>query len=152
MPSEPLTRENFNDAIYDHDIVIIDFFTKDDTARDEFEEVLEVCSKTNSDVFFASCDLEQVPEAASAFSIVSTPTLAVFRDHVLLIMEPCARRSDPLRDHQQLQLLLTKIRELNMSELVSDSDAGEAEAGASAGDKASAADKSGGSSDVSENA
>ncbi len=154
MSSEQLNRENFNDAIYDHDIVVIDFYTRHDPDRDEFEEALEVCARAHTDVFFAACDLEQVPEAASAFSIATTPTLAVFRDQVLLIKEPCARRTDPLRDPRQLQLLLEKVKELDMSELSGDSEDGEAAAGASAGDREqeSAPDHGDGGSEASENA
>ncbi len=137
MPSEQLTRDNFNDAIYDHDIVIIEFFRTGDPERDEFEEMLDICSQANRDMFFASCDLEQVPEAAKAFSVVSTPTLAVFRDQVLLIKEPCARRSDPLRDPRQMELLLAKIRALGVGQLAPSNEGDEVtKAGEGAGEAA----------------
>ena len=85
-----LNKDNLESTINDNDIVLIDFWAGWCGPCKMFKPVFEKASETHSDVAFASCDTEDQQEVAASFGVRSIPTLAIFRDQILVFMQPGA--------------------------------------------------------------
>jgi len=78
-------------------------------------------------MLFAKVDTEANQELASAFGVRSIPTLAVFRENVLVYLRPGALPEPALED------LITQVRKLDMDDVrqqIADQEAKEAPANA----------------------
>jgi thioredoxin 1 len=73
--------------------------------------VFEAAASRQPDVVFGKVDTEAEPELAAAFQIRAIPSLAVFRDGLLLAVQPGAL---PARG---LDELVEKVRALDMDEV-----------------------------------
>ncbi|MBM4784197.1 MAG: thioredoxin [Archangiaceae bacterium] len=79
-----LTEENFEATLQKGGILLIDFWAEWCGPCRAFAPVFEAAAKKHTDVTFAKVDTEAQQGLAAAFEIQAIPTLAVFRDGVML--------------------------------------------------------------------
>ncbi|MFP5299461.1 MAG: thioredoxin [Actinomycetota bacterium] len=111
MATIELTKDNFNEVIENNATVLIDFWAEWCGPCRMFGPVFEEASTRYEDIVFAKVDTEAQPELASAFQIMSIPTLMVFRDQILLYAQPGALPAEALEQ------LIGKVNELDMDEV-----------------------------------
>lgn len=106
-----LTPETLQGAIEDNDILLIDFWADWCGPCKMFKPVFEKAAEKYQDIAFASCDTEAQTEVAASFGVRSIPTLAIFREKLLIYLEAGAL-PEPM-----LVQLIEKVRELDMDEV-----------------------------------
>ena len=106
-----LTKDNVESLIENNEIVVIDFWAEWCGPCKAFGPVFDKVAEQHPEITFAKCNTEQQMEVASMFAVRSIPTLAVFREKVLLMMQPGAL------PEQALEEILTKIKDLDMDEV-----------------------------------
>ena len=85
-----LNKDNLEKTITNNDIVLIDFWAPWCGPCRSFAPTFEKVSEENPDVVFAKINTEDEQEIAAQFNIRSIPTLAVFREQIILFMQPGA--------------------------------------------------------------
>jgi thioredoxin 1 len=108
MATIALTAQNFNETIEKNETVIIDFWASWCGPCRSFKPIFEAAAEKHPDIAFASCDTEAEAELAAAFGIRSIPTVAVFREKVLLYAQP------GMLPAEALEQLLTQVQALDM--------------------------------------
>ncbi|MGQ0824462.1 MAG: thioredoxin [Actinomycetota bacterium] len=111
MATVELTKDNFEATITSNEIVVVDFWADWCGPCKRFAPVFEKVSERHADIVFAKMDTEAQPELAQTFGIMSIPTLAVFRENVLLFSQPGALPDEALED------ILGQVRELDMDDV-----------------------------------
>lgn len=111
MATLELTSENFEETLNGNDILVIDFWAEWCGPCKMFGPIFEAASEAHPDVAFAKCDTESQQELAGMFGIRSIPTLAVFRDQILLFSQPGALPDSALQE------IIAKTRELDMDDI-----------------------------------
>jgi thioredoxin 1 len=106
-----LNKDNLESTINDNDIVLIDFWADWCGPCKMFRPVFHKAAETHQDITFASCDTEAETEVAASFGIRSIPTLAIFREQILLFLEAGALPEPVLEE------LIGKVKELDMDEV-----------------------------------
>ena len=90
MATIELTSENMDASIENNDILIIDFWAEWCGPCKMFGPVFEKASEQYPDIVFAKCNTELQQQVAGSFGIRSIPTMAVFREKILIYMQPGA--------------------------------------------------------------
>lgn len=111
MATQGITVENFNNTVTDNDIVLLDFWASWCGPCRMFGPIFEEASEKHTDVVFGKVDTEAQQELSAAFQIRSIPTLMAFREQVLVFSQPGALNK------QQLEQVITAVRELDMDEV-----------------------------------
>ncbi len=106
-----LNKDNLESTIEDNDLVLIDFWADWCGPCKQFKPIFEKAAESYPDITFASCDTEAQTEVAASFGVRSIPTLAIFREQVLLFLEAGALPEPVLEE------LITKVKELDMDEV-----------------------------------
>ncbi len=106
-----LTSSNVEKLIKESDILVIDFWAAWCAPCRMFAPTFEKAAKKHPNMTFVKCNTEEQPEVAAMFGIRSIPTLAIFREGILVFMQPGALPPDVLED------LLTKVEALDMDEV-----------------------------------
>ena len=106
-----LTKENFEDTINNNAIVLIDFWAPWCGPCRSFAPTFEKVAGENTDIVFAKLNTEDEQELATHFNIRSIPTLAVFREQVILFMQPGALPESSLNE------LVKGAREVDMDQV-----------------------------------
>ena len=111
MTTLTMTKENFEETITNNDTVIIDFWASWCGPCRAFAPTFEAVSEDNSDIVFAKVNTEEQRELAGQFGIRSIPTLAVFRDQILLYKEAGALPKPGLEE------LVKNVQALDMDDV-----------------------------------
>lgn len=111
MATFELTETNLDSSIKDNNILIIDFWAEWCGPCRGFAPVFEAASERFEGVAFAKCDTEAQQAVAASFGIRSIPTVAIFREQVLLYLQPGALPAAGLDD------VLGQVQALDMADI-----------------------------------
>jgi thioredoxin 1 len=111
MSTLPLTEENFEQAVTQDGIVLVDFWASWCGPCRMFAPVYEKASETHEDITFASIDTEAEQMLSGALQITSIPTLMAFRDGILVFRQAGALPAPALEE------LITAVRGLDMDDV-----------------------------------
>jgi thioredoxin len=106
-----LDIENLDETIKNNAILIIDFWAPWCGPCKMFGPVFEKAAEKYPDIAFAKCNTQEQEQVASSFGIKAIPTLAVFREQVLVFMQSGALPAEALED------LIKQTQNLNMDEV-----------------------------------
>jgi thioredoxin 1 len=111
MPTQEITKDNFNDTINNNDIVLVDWWAEWCGPCRSFAPVFEEASGRHADIVFGKIDTEAQPELSAMARITSIPTIMAFREGVLIFSQPGALPSTSLEE------LIGKVREIDMAQV-----------------------------------
>jgi thioredoxin 1 len=111
MTTINLTKDNFDRALADNDMVVVDFWAPWCGPCRFFAPVFEDASENNTGVVFGKVNTDEQPELAGMFGIRSIPTLMIVRDKVVLYQEAGSMPAGPFQE------LLDKAKALDMAEV-----------------------------------
>lgn len=109
-----LTQDNLESTIRDHDIVLIDFWADWCGPCKSFAPVYEKVAENHPDIAFGKVDIQDQEEIAQTFGIRSIPTLAVFREQTLIMLEAGAMAESTLEQ------AIETVRGLDMDQVRED--------------------------------
>lgn len=111
MATLAMTIDNFEETILGNDIVLIDFWADWCGPCKTFGPVFEKVSENHPDIVFAKVDTEAEQEIAGQFGIRSIPTLAIFREKILLFNQSGALPETTLEE------VVARVKDLDMDEV-----------------------------------
>ena len=111
MSTMELTRENLDQTLSDHEIVLIDWWASWCGPCRAFAPVYEQVSEKHDDVVFGKVDTEAQQELAAGAQITSIPTVMGFRDGILLFSQPGVLPA------AGLESLISQLKDLDMDEV-----------------------------------
>ena len=111
MSVSDLTTEQFDAAVGENDIVVVDFWAPWCGPCRGFAPVFEKVAGENADIKFVKINTDEEQALAGHFGIRSIPTLMIFREQVIVFQQPGALSKGALDD------LLRQVRELDMAEV-----------------------------------
>ncbi|MDH5187371.1 MAG: thioredoxin [Rhodospirillaceae bacterium] len=111
MATIEMNLDNFDSTIEGNDIVLIDFWAEWCGPCKSFAPVFTAASEKHADVAFAKVDTDTHQELAGQFGIRSIPTIAAFREKVMVFMQPGALPESALEE------LIVQIKALDMDDV-----------------------------------
>jgi len=111
MATKEVNSQNLESLINDSNMLFIDFWAQWCGPCRMFGPTFEAASEKNADIVFAKCDTEAQQEVAAQFGIRSIPTLAVFKEGVMIFQQPGALPPAALDE------LIEKVKELDMEDV-----------------------------------
>ncbi|MEE9342896.1 MAG: thioredoxin [Gammaproteobacteria bacterium] len=114
MATIDMTIDNFQDVIEKNSIIIIDFWASWCGPCQNFAPVFEEAAEEHTGIVFAKVNTEEQNELAAQFQVRSIPTLAIFRDQVMVYSQPGALPPSALDE------LITQTQSLDMEKVRAD--------------------------------
>ena len=111
MATIDLTRENFEKTVNENPMVVVDFWAPWCGPCKGFAPVYEQASEAHPEVVFAKVNTDEQQELAGTFGIRSIPTLAVFRDKVIVFQQAGAL------PRTALDQVITRAKSLDMNKV-----------------------------------
>lgn len=111
MAIKTLTKDNFDEVITQHPMVLVDFWASWCGPCRVFSEIYEAEALKNPDVVFAKVNIEEEPELAQDFQIRSIPFLMVFRGNLAVYAEAGALTGPALSD------IILRAKSLDLHEI-----------------------------------
>ena len=111
MPINLTSVDELEDTIANNDIVLIDFWADWCGPCKMFGPIYEKISEKYPEAVFAKCNTEEAQSLAAAFGIQSIPTLAIFREKIMVFKQPGALPEATLDE------LISKVKTLDMEEV-----------------------------------
>ncbi len=108
-----LTEANFNEAVENNDIVILDFWAPWCGPCKQFGPIFEKVSEEYPDILFGKINTEEEQGLAGYFGIQSIPTVIVLREKIGIFQQPGLLPEEGLKDiiRQVQELDMDKVRE-----------------------------------------
>ena len=114
MATIELTKDNFKETIENNDIVLLDCWASGCGPCQSFAPVFEAASEANPDIAFGKVDTEAQSELAASFQVRSIPTLAIFREGIMVFSQAGALPASALDQ------LIEQVRALDMEKVRAD--------------------------------
>ncbi len=121
MAYTEITKDNLESLVENSDMLVVDFWAEWCGPCKAFGPTFEKVSERYPDITFAKCNTEVEREVAAAFDVRSIPTLAIFREKVLLFKEAGAFPENLLEE------IIDKVKGLDMKEVQAELDKAEQE-------------------------
>jgi thioredoxin 1 len=106
-----LTDANFEQTLEKGGILFIDFWAQWCGPCKAFAPVYEATAGKHTDIIFAKVNTDEQQSLAQAFEIKAIPTLAIFRDGILIGQNPGAIPGAALED------VIKQVREIDMQKV-----------------------------------
>ena len=108
MATIDIAMKDLDDTLKNNNIVLIDFWAEWCGPCKMFGPIFESASEKYPDVCFAKCNTEVATDLAAAFQISSIPTLAIFKEGIMVFKQPGMVPEDGLAD------LIKQVKDLDM--------------------------------------
>lgn len=111
MATTEITKDNFESTLDQGGIVVLDWWAAWCQPCTMFAPIFEAAAERHPDVTWGKVNTDEQRELASAFQVMSIPTLMVFREGLLMFEQPGIIPGPALDE------LIAKVKEVDLDEV-----------------------------------